>query len=534
MIERIIENWLDKASEKTYQLPFCYMLANEGYTVLHLTRHCGMEHGKDVIAINAEGDTCVFQLKGAPGSKIKLKEWQSDLLGQVNQMVLTPVNHPSIVNTKHHKSFLVTNGEIEEEVFHAISLINSDWEKRGQPQFKIETIVKGQLIEWANKLKTNFIPTEVADFKALLEFYLEDGKNILDKAKFSKLLDSVFLKGDISKNESKRIISSAALLCSLATANYTNENNHIAIIEAWMIYICSLLKFCEERGIKESDFNNELDIAIKIVINSLENLLEDEKDSNYFLVGLATEDLFVHNARLTWILGLFSSLGLYYKIKEKDNSNIAVIAAFIDKHKDKRELFGESAIPNFLSHYWFVRSCVSEPIATTIILQLLNSIVQTSNLPNLIYPNVYYGIDDAVSFNFEIDPTVIEQLSDKHHSYTLDAVLNLVVRENQKDFLKEVWPSISRYFFVEFQYTNIYDYYSWRNSIGTEVIKTPKPTQEWKELSELANESEGKAIPEILKKHPYLMPIFLIVFPHRITSGVVRWFDTVIASYDAK
>lgn len=51
MIERVIENWLDNASEKTYQVPFCYMLVKQGHKIIHLSRHCGMEHGKDIITI---------------------------------------------------------------------------------------------------------------------------------------------------------------------------------------------------------------------------------------------------------------------------------------------------------------------------------------------------------------------------------------------------------------------------------------------------------------------------------------------------
>ncbi len=118
MLERLIENWLTKASEKSFQIPFCYILANEGYTILHLTRHCGMEFGKDIIALDPRGIPCGFQLKGTSGGKIKLKYWQTDLVGQIDQLLISPLTHPSIpIGSPHHKSFFVTNGELEEEVF---------------------------------------------------------------------------------------------------------------------------------------------------------------------------------------------------------------------------------------------------------------------------------------------------------------------------------------------------------------------------------------------------------------------------------
>ena len=57
MLERVIENWLDKATELSYQIPYCYMLSAEGHTIIHLTRHGAMEMGKDIITIGPDGST---------------------------------------------------------------------------------------------------------------------------------------------------------------------------------------------------------------------------------------------------------------------------------------------------------------------------------------------------------------------------------------------------------------------------------------------------------------------------------------------
>ena len=50
--ERILENWLDSSNERTFEVPFCFMLLSQGYTVIHMTRHSSMEMGKDIIAID--------------------------------------------------------------------------------------------------------------------------------------------------------------------------------------------------------------------------------------------------------------------------------------------------------------------------------------------------------------------------------------------------------------------------------------------------------------------------------------------------
>jgi len=113
VFERLIESWLDNASERTYQAPFCQMLAAQGYTVMHSTRHSPIEFGKDVIAKAPDGTLCAYQLKGNPGARLTLTQMR-DIQGQLLQLVSQPIKYPGL-RTHSHKSYLVTNGEVDEE-----------------------------------------------------------------------------------------------------------------------------------------------------------------------------------------------------------------------------------------------------------------------------------------------------------------------------------------------------------------------------------------------------------------------------------
>lgn len=525
MIERIIENWLDKASERTYQIPFCYMLANEGHTILHLTRHCGMEHGKDVITIDPDGNICAFQLKGAPGSKIKLHQWQSELIGQVYQLVYTPVTHPSANSTNHHKSYFVTNGELEEEVFNAIDAANKDWELKGQPQFRINTIVRGELLSRATKLKEGFIPPEIEDFKLLLEFYLEEGSGTFNKPRLAKLLCSIFSREAKSRNKKKGLISSAALLTSVCTSSYSNKQNHVALVEAWMLFISYLFRFCEEAKLNKKDWNNEFEIAHQIIITSLENLWEEIKSAKYLLVGNPVEDVFLYNQRVTWLIGLTSYLGIYYKLRNLKNKEVEQIKKFTLDNRKRMVLWGESAIPCFLSFYWFYRITDATLGPTTVLVQLINSIVKYSRDREIIFPGPYYTIEECLCFIHSSDQDKIKNKISKNESYYLEGITHLLVRENYKQRMKLAWPSISRVYFKEFIYNKITDYYLWRSSKGKDLTKTPNSVQDWSNLQEEAGNSSCDLLPNMLKEHQYLMPLFLIVFPHRGNPAVLRWIE---------
>ncbi len=124
MNERLLENWLDNASERSFQIPFCHSLAAEGYRVVHMSRHCGMELGKDILAVAPDGVPCAYQLKNANGARLTLSKWRETLEPQLAELVHNQIVHPSIRSTKRHRSFIVVNGDLDEEVAHSLDGFN--------------------------------------------------------------------------------------------------------------------------------------------------------------------------------------------------------------------------------------------------------------------------------------------------------------------------------------------------------------------------------------------------------------------------
>jgi hypothetical protein len=55
VIERVIENWLTNANERSYQIPFCQLLVAEGETVIYVSPHGPFEQGKDVVTVDKRG-----------------------------------------------------------------------------------------------------------------------------------------------------------------------------------------------------------------------------------------------------------------------------------------------------------------------------------------------------------------------------------------------------------------------------------------------------------------------------------------------
>lgn len=526
MTERIIENWLTKASEKSFQVPFCYMLADQGYKVLHLTRHCGMEIGKDVLAINPEGQVCAYQLKGTD-KKIKQSQWRDEHLGQIHQLVLVPPLHPSLPETgEHHKAYFVTNGEFEEEVSVEIQLLNDGWIKQGQPQLRLNVIVKGELLKWANELKTNLFPTEVKDFKALLEFFLEDGKYVLDKSKFCSLLEAHFAGRPVSSVEAKRVVSSGALLCSLAVSKYNEARNHIAIAEAWTIFLSYLNWFLERNDLNPKQFSNETDIAEQIIFNSLEELSEEVSDvKNFFVSENSVTDSFIVKYRILYVLGYISYLGLLHLVNG-EVGKAAAIANKISPYEKYMRMWGESAIPFCLSHYFLLRYSADKK-GQFLLEAILEGVIANHTTSGSIFPDPYYSVDEAVALQLNKDEDYVDSRNRVGTSHYLEPLIFLCVREDLRSYLSHRWPLITKIQLERMEPKVLSDYLIWRSD-GTRHTYSNNRTESWSRLKK-SLEVYNVTVPKFLQNNPKMYLLHLMVFSHRIGWEGLISFDKYLS-----
>ena len=531
MLERIIENWLDNASERSFQQPYCYMLSAEGHTIIHSTRHTAMEMGKDIITIAPDGIPCAFQLKNG---NISLAKWRNEVNPQIDALVCGQIPHPSVDTSEHHRSYLVTNGRIEEEVSREIDDKNRGWANQGLPGFHLETIVRGELFEKAKRLGIDLWPSELTEVKTLLEMFLENGKGILPKEKLASLFESLFsLDNEVapSKQHCRRVIASAALLCAVATSSFSNENNHVAEIEAWMLYIAYVFAVVERWDLSANIYENELKIAKQSIYDSLANLCDEIKDRDDFLEGDPFADSYVYRVRVTWVLGLMSIYALWRRKDEIDtNETDDFLRDFCKEKQHLLELWGEAAMPQFLAFFWYFRK-INATMGPNIFLCRLISEICRRNGPNsrtfLAHP--YYEADDILPHLLapilgpgqdSLEETFIG------NSYTLEGLVHLFVRRNWKQNMKALWPGVSKLASVSFKPQNPWDFYRWRSKSGKRSDVYPEPTQEWADLKALSFESEGVCIPPTIKNDPILVLLFLCVYPHRMNAEIMRWLDT--------
>ncbi len=553
MLERVIENWLNNVTERSFENSFCHMLAYQGYTVLHKTRHTGLEMGKDVIAVAEDGVPCVFQLKTAVNGTIKQRYWTDNIQNQVITMINTKPIHPALKDYSHHRSYFVTNGKIEEEVTRQIDDLNRRFEAQGCNHEKLEVIVKGQLLAWAKELETNLWPSELTDVQLLLELFLEDGKDVLNKAKLSRLLEAcVNFETPPNRQESKRTVSSLALLNALAVSNYSNSENYVAEIEAWMIYTSYLFAYAEKWKIGKKIWSEEFNIAKNYIGQLLGELYKEVKSSEFYIEGdPSTEPFVIYSIRITYLISFMSIFSLWAEHENfDDNEEINEFCReFCLKNKDYMLLWGEAAVPQYLSFYLYYSKIDATPAPSNFLLGAIGQIIalnKPKNLPkqenvfrrkeHLYLPqndgiaNAYYNSNELLPYLLGINDQPIEDHF-LERSQTLWALIEIYVRLNFQGPVFMFWKDATYISEIEFKPKYKWHFFRWKNDEG-EVMEEQKNGQKWSELRKQVQEVNYRNIPEQFKKEPILFLLFLCVYPHRISTSVVKWLDSEIRGHE--
>jgi hypothetical protein len=535
VLERVIDDWLTKTTERSFQAPFCQMLAARGETVIHSSRHSAMELGKDVISIANSGRIHAYQLKTAPQGRLSLSEWRKGLEQQAFQLVVTGVDHPSVGrNKRHHRSFFVINGHINEEVAAAIRGMNQSWADSGQKDYKLETIVRGQLADMATSLQSAFWPAELADVNVLLELYLDSGLGQLPKAKMAQLLEAAAgwagaRHGKRSKAHYRRLMASAGVLTALALTRFTGRKNHLAEIEGWTMCLATILGIAQRNNLPSADCGHSIDLIAMFIRRLIEELVQEVQDCPHLVVGHPVSDRSVRKIRITHLVALFSVLWLW---RRQDGSNEdsldELLRDFCVKHSRNLAFWGEAAAPQLIAAYWGLRSMAPQSDTDGLLLSGIDMITAINGQKGTgRFFSPYYDAEDVLRrYLLGIQEEDITE-SFRRRSHSIESFLALVVRENLKQSLRLRWQSISHLMFAEFETKRAWQIFRWRNKDeGRLVSRMPSELQSWGKLRKQYDPDNQPSPPRLFQSYPALAMLFLLCYPHRLQPSWVVWLDS--------
>ena len=529
MIERIVEDWLTSTNERGYQIPFCQCLIQEGFTILHISKHTQSEQGKDIIAIDPDGMVCAYQLKTGD---INLAKWRS-MQEEIRELVELPVAHPAVDKSQPVQHFLVTNGMIDDPVRRAIDDMNMQWERLGLHNFKVDLILGTQLLRKFADAAGSFFPQKPTPLKDFLELYLADGKSLPDKdklASFLKQLLGIGTPSTESGRELQRRISGAAVIAQYLISPFEKEQNHLAIIECWVAYLAAVLALAEKQALEWETCARTYEIIMQRIVEQLEDLEAEFLSRENYLEGPPMGDGgIVYKARLTMVLGWICALRLFeMKSNERGTPDERIIQLIKSNHKDWLWYWGQSATPYHLIISLFCESMNETELSWNIMLKVLADLClqdeSDKSLPDFAsrVPDPYLQVEKCIGAAMKLSGFEREDFLDL--SYHLAPVVYFSVRRNKRTSLDELWKKISKMTLCEYSPRHKWHYLLWQSDEGKDNTWFFDAPQSWKKLTELANHKDS-TLPVVIYDRPEFLYFFLLVYPHRLTSESVRLLD---------
>ncbi|MDR2708270.1 MAG: hypothetical protein LBB87_05970 [Nitrososphaerota archaeon] len=519
MIERVVENWLINTNEIGYQIPFAQYLLSENYTILHLSSHGQMEQGKDIISLDNKNIPCAHQLKGG---NIDLSEWRA-IKGEIDALVEIPIHYPGIDKSIMHRAVLVTNGTITDPVRREIDDLNVTYKNRNFPQ--LELITQRDLLKRFLKFHHTFLPREPTDFKLFLDLVFSNERALIDKKLYTTFIESILFSEKETPIQLSRKIASGLLLNQYILAKYEKSQNHVALVEACTLFGSYMLALVEKHSLNEKYWKSSFDLVLRLITEGLESVKSEFLQRKNYLENSWDGGL-LYRARLTMVIGWLSALELYYK--QNDNTHVLDerIIQQIKTYRDSLWYWGESATGYFLMMSRLLDKSGDSQLSKHILIELIAKIcVENQSDDGQGFPNPYYTVEQIMGVAYGLKEQALVSESFSLQSYHLEAIVDMLVRRNNRKELEELWKIISKILLLsEFKPSSKWIFLFWRTKKGEQVQRSYKNPQSWKELCDQVLDYSLPDLPNTLKKSSFSY-FFLLVYPHRITRQSVKLID---------
>lgn len=530
VIERVIENWLTSANERSYQLSFCQLLAAEGEAVVYVSSHGPLEQGKDVISVNKSGKVRAYQLKCGD---INLADWRKHK-GEITDLIELPIQHPGIALRRNPECYLVTNGDIKDPAIKAITAANVAWKKRKYPP--LQTISKGNLLSRLLSVHGSYLPKELADFTLLLELLLSDGYGPLNKEKVAKMLESVLpiaMPSKMKASELKRVIASSVLLMGYVLQNAYRVRNQWAVFEGWALMGSYLLGIASKYDLPESAWTESLAICETGAEGALHDLCAECESAQTLIQGHPFTDGHFYHARVTILVGLLAALDLYSRLKRPQEERSAYAVKFVREWRFKMKTWGESATPYFALAALASEANGESPAAEQIILNTLATLVQVNGNRGHEFglPSPYYSAEESLGFAFGLKERPSESFAGS--SYTAQPMIDFLTRRWRRQALRGLWHPIARLTMQSFEPGSDLNWFRWRvkddGVLNSRLLGSP---QSWGELLQSASNLNLASLPKHLSDRPAFAIFFSLVYPHRFTRELLFLMESAIKAAD--
>jgi hypothetical protein len=529
MHERLVEDWLSKAKERSFQTPFAQSLLAEGMQVLRVG-HSPHEHGKDIIAIDRAGKVHAYQLKDGDCG---LSEFEREP-GQMTALVETPVEHPGVAGHQRHQPWLVISGKISIPLEDRIRAHNVSWKRRRYVPLRV--ITGAQLLERFSRMAANFWPQKPEDSRNLFTLFLADGKGTLDYDSFARLVTSVIAVEDKpAKSDVVRSLAAANLFASYALSPFYTAANYWEIVQGWTMTAAHIAWAAEEANLEETAWRPTFQLSLGAALAALDALALESLEEHALRPAMFSELDTLTRSRCTICAGVIAARILATrnagtKWAQEDRGKELLQKQF---QQGRFLLWGESAVPFFLAATWALDHLRGDAFADGLLMTVLGSLVDVCSPRSPVKPPPPHDSADEANAKhlrrlFEEEKALERQSA---ASYSLEPLVTLATRRLWKNALAARWLEITKIDLIRLRADRPRDLllWDWGQTRGVEQTRIFGAPQSWSELLQESRKSASNHLPHVLREHFDFALLFLLCFPHRLTTAFAKHMDDAIS-----
>jgi hypothetical protein len=506
-VERVIEDWLIRADERSYQASFVSLLIRSGHKIKYVSKHGMLEFGKDIVSISPAGELSAYQLKAG---NINLAVWR-DIKGEVFE--LTDVFRTPAGRRRHpRRCFLVTTGTIDDTAREQLRDHNDENRDRGLPE--IETVERDELIGSFLEVFTEFFPTSLGSFNDLVRVYLSNGTGPVDKPLFCSILRAI-VPGRKGKAAALRTLSSLIVAAEFASTPFRLDENHISAMDVWILATCRIVSLARRFNLKAGQWVPWLELCYDAIGSYGERLLTEVNERSDYLEGSAFVDHWLLPYRKTVALGYAAAVVNARRIVGADTAteSRALVASL--KRQIPLRIWSEGS----WNYYINLATAISiSPEGDLIALQLTASWLDVLCSSSML-ESPYWTVEQELSVK-RSDKRDSTQRSAE--SYSLGAALDMLCRRMWRQSLARLWRRISKREIAELVPDRLEDYFDWEIQDATLEVRVLPVRGSWRELRAASFEQRS----ELFSDHDaWLLPFMLCCYPHRVSRKLCGELD---------
>lgn len=530
MKRRVVENWLTKAGEISFTIPFCQLLISEGIKVIHISSQGPLEQGKDIIAVDESGKVYCYQLKCG---NINARVW-AEIKPEIDQLVELPPRHPSLDETVDEwEAVLVTNGTIANPT--ARDIYDYSESKRSRGHQALKTIVGGELLDLFDSYYGDFFPIDTFGLQRFLALFNVNGDEELNLGDTKQFFERILREyDDASRQRRIEAIRASLILCRYMLTHQFSERNHLAVIQAHVLLLASIYEFADRHELNDTLWRSTeqlayeaLDVGYSELLDEIEHHPDTYVETRY---GLLSE-VVAYKIRCAELLGYISAYLNYQKIKQARDGE-RDLNGFFEAVSQHQVLLGEVFVPLYLNYIMMLESGQGdEDRGASQVVDMIVAYVAIYVDGGRGMPSPYYDFHTALNWSMLRKTDFEEDFA--WRSYTVRSLILLAVRLGLRDELDSAWPTLSRITQQEVIPNEAWDYLNWRIAKGSHDDRFPDATQSWQQLVDEASADFSEELPTVLNERIHFLPLLINVMPHRLNHRIVLTIFNALEAADS-